>query len=262
MAKLCRQYGISRQNGYKWVGRYQEEGVDGLRDRSRRPLGSRVQASGEVVLQVLELRQKRGWGPKKLQEMLRRKLQRKGQAAVPSMRTIARIIARAGFRRRNAEASDAAGWTGDAGTCTARGGAQRPVDGGLQGVVAGTGRRAMRAAHGARRPQPLRAAGGAPRQHGDGGSSPRIPAAIRTIRPSKGDPERQRFAVRVHDGALRTERIVGLVGQPGDRGHPLAARLPSRQRRPRTCSSRHAEPTASLGTKPASPASAVRPLAA
>jgi len=97
MAKLCRQYGISRQNGYKWVRRYQEEGVDGLQDRSRKPLGSRVQASGEVVLQVLELRQKRGWGPKKLQEVLRRKLRRGGQAALPSMRTIARIIARAGF---------------------------------------------------------------------------------------------------------------------------------------------------------------------
>lgn len=32
MAKLCRQYGISRQNGYKWVRRYREEGIDGLAD--------------------------------------------------------------------------------------------------------------------------------------------------------------------------------------------------------------------------------------
>jgi putative transposase len=100
MAKLCREYGISRQNGYKWVKRYREDGVDGLRDRSRRPLGSGVQASGEVVLQVLELRQKRGWGPKKLQELLRRKLRRGGQGAVPSMRTIARIIARGGFVKK------------------------------------------------------------------------------------------------------------------------------------------------------------------
>ena len=101
MAKVCRQYGISRQNGYKWVRRYREDGIDGLLDQSRRPLGSRVQASGEVVLQVLELRQKRGWGPKKLEELLRRKLRREGQgAAVPSVRTIARIIARAGFVKK------------------------------------------------------------------------------------------------------------------------------------------------------------------
>lgn len=60
-----------------------------------------MQASGEVVLQVLELRQKRGWGPKKLEELLRRKLRREGQeAAVPSVRTIARIIARAGFVKK------------------------------------------------------------------------------------------------------------------------------------------------------------------
>jgi len=101
MAKLCRQFGISRQNGYKWVRRYREEGIEGLRDQSRRPLGSRIEASGEVVLQVLELRQRRGWGPKKLQELLRRKLRRKGQeAAVPSMRTIARIIARGGYVKK------------------------------------------------------------------------------------------------------------------------------------------------------------------
>ena len=50
MAKLCRQYGISRQNGYKWVRRYREEGIDGLLDQSRRPLGSRVQASGASEL--------------------------------------------------------------------------------------------------------------------------------------------------------------------------------------------------------------------
>jgi len=124
-------------------------------------------------------------------------------------------------------------------------------------MVAGTGWRAMRTAYGARRPQPLRATGGTPRQHGDGGSSPRVPAPIRTVRSSKGDSERQRLAVRVHDGTLRTERIVRLVGQPRDRGHSLTARLPARQRRPRTCSFRHAELRARVGAEPASPASPV-----
>lgn len=99
MAKLCRRYGISRQNGYKWMRRYREEGVEGLRDRSRRPIGSVVQVSGEIVLQVLELRQERGWGPKKLHELLRRKRRGKGQT-VPSIRTIARIIARGGFVKK------------------------------------------------------------------------------------------------------------------------------------------------------------------
>lgn len=98
MAKLCRQFGISRQNGYKWLRRYREEGLEGLRDQSRRPRGSSLQVSGEVVLRVLELRQKRGCGPKTLHALLRRRLE-KGQV-VPSERTIARIIARGGYVKK------------------------------------------------------------------------------------------------------------------------------------------------------------------
>ena len=99
LAKLCRQYEISRQNGYKWLKRYREEGIEGLRDRSRRPRGSCVQVSGEIVLQVLELRHQRGWGPKKLHEVLRRKRRGKNQS-VPSARTIARIVARGGLVKK------------------------------------------------------------------------------------------------------------------------------------------------------------------
>ena len=35
MSELCDRYGISRQTGYKWIGRYGEEGAAGLVDRSR-----------------------------------------------------------------------------------------------------------------------------------------------------------------------------------------------------------------------------------
>ena len=37
MAELCREFGISRKTGYKIFDRYQECGVHGLTDRSRRP---------------------------------------------------------------------------------------------------------------------------------------------------------------------------------------------------------------------------------
>ncbi|MCW2647367.1 MAG: transposase, partial [Pseudonocardiales bacterium] len=37
VAMTCRYYGISRQLFYKWRRRFEEEGVDGLCDRSRRP---------------------------------------------------------------------------------------------------------------------------------------------------------------------------------------------------------------------------------
>ena len=37
LAELCRGFGISRKTGYKIFDRYQECGVQGLTDRSRRP---------------------------------------------------------------------------------------------------------------------------------------------------------------------------------------------------------------------------------
>ena len=37
MTALCAAYGISRKTGYKWLGRYREEGLSGLAERSRAP---------------------------------------------------------------------------------------------------------------------------------------------------------------------------------------------------------------------------------
>ena len=37
MADMCREFGISRKTGYKIFDRYQECGIQGLIDRSRRP---------------------------------------------------------------------------------------------------------------------------------------------------------------------------------------------------------------------------------
>ena len=35
MAKLCREFGITRRTGYKIYNRYKESGLQGLSDRSR-----------------------------------------------------------------------------------------------------------------------------------------------------------------------------------------------------------------------------------
>src|SRR5215469_2458539 len=37
MASLCREFGISRKTGYKILDRYEQSGVEGLCDRTRRP---------------------------------------------------------------------------------------------------------------------------------------------------------------------------------------------------------------------------------
>ena len=65
--ELCDRYGISRKSGYKWVARFQEEGLPGLTDRSRRPLTSPNATPVEIEDKIVELRGRHPtWGPKKL----------------------------------------------------------------------------------------------------------------------------------------------------------------------------------------------------
>src|SRR5687767_3755802 len=74
MSPLCREFGISRETGYKWLNRYKREGYDGLEERSRRPKCSPLATAEELVLSILEQREaypRRG--PKKLFVQLQRK---------------------------------------------------------------------------------------------------------------------------------------------------------------------------------------------
>ena len=72
MSELCRQYGISRKTGYKWLARYESEGVAGLSDRSRSPHRCPHRVSDEVAATILSYRDEYGWGPKKLRVLLDR----------------------------------------------------------------------------------------------------------------------------------------------------------------------------------------------
>ena len=66
VALTCRYHGISRQCYYAWYRRYQAHGVDGLRDRSKRPRVSPNATRTEVVGKVLSLRQHDHFGPARI----------------------------------------------------------------------------------------------------------------------------------------------------------------------------------------------------
>lgn len=53
------ELGVSRQTVYKWIRRYQEEGREGLEDRSSRPRRSPTRTSSAVVKKILKLRRQR-----------------------------------------------------------------------------------------------------------------------------------------------------------------------------------------------------------
>src|SRR6266852_9931979 len=70
MTALCREYGISRKTGYKWLGRYRCDGAAGLRERSHAPVRHGQAHDVAVVQAVVNLRERWGWGPKKLRVKL------------------------------------------------------------------------------------------------------------------------------------------------------------------------------------------------
>jgi len=49
-AALCREFGISRQVGSKWIKRFEKYGYDGLDERSRRPKSSPLITAENVVI--------------------------------------------------------------------------------------------------------------------------------------------------------------------------------------------------------------------
>ena len=94
LSALCRQYGISRKTGYKWLRRLREQGWEGVIDRSRRPHRSPARTPAEVETLVCDLRSQHPvWGGRKLHHLLRRD----GLARPPAPSTITDILNRNGL---------------------------------------------------------------------------------------------------------------------------------------------------------------------
>lgn len=91
MSQLCREFGISRKTGYKWLNRYLRTGEEGLVNLSRRPKYSPKRTSKHVEGRVLKLRaQHPAWGGRKLCA----RLKQLGYEDVPSPSTITAILHR------------------------------------------------------------------------------------------------------------------------------------------------------------------------
>ncbi|MFR9774297.1 helix-turn-helix domain-containing protein [Nocardia sp. SC052] len=74
VAATCRYYGISRNVFYRWKRRYEDEGLDGLKDRSSAPLHRPNVTQPEVVAKIIHLRQHYHFGPLKISMYLQRYL--------------------------------------------------------------------------------------------------------------------------------------------------------------------------------------------
>lgn len=99
--ELCERYGVSRKTGYKWWKRYEQGGLEALRDLSRAPHHCPHKTAPQVEQSIVELRRRRPrWGP----VTLRMRLQRdNGDVKWPVESTIGEILKRhdlVGKRRR------------------------------------------------------------------------------------------------------------------------------------------------------------------
>jgi transposase InsO family protein len=99
MASLCREFKISRKTGYKIFERYEECGLEGLSDRSRRPYRYANQLPEQVESAIVAAkREKPNWGARKIRERLLRRLPH--AVKVPACSTIHAVLDRHGLVMR------------------------------------------------------------------------------------------------------------------------------------------------------------------
>lgn len=88
-SSLCREFGITRRTGYKWLERY-KAGMP-LADQSRRPSRSPRKTPEEIEQLVLSIRRENpGWGAKTIHSVL----QRQGYSELPCVKTVNNILNR------------------------------------------------------------------------------------------------------------------------------------------------------------------------
>lgn len=88
LSAICRSYNISRTTGYKWIKRFDKQGIKGLEEYSRRPKSKSLEVPHEVTVKIVAYRQSHpSWGATKIRKLLQREFRK-----VPSRRTIHRIL--------------------------------------------------------------------------------------------------------------------------------------------------------------------------
>jgi transposase InsO family protein len=94
-AAICRSFGVSRRVGYKWLERYDEEGVEGLKERSRAPLHHPQALAERIAEYCIRVRRMHPtWGPLKVRAWLE---EHKPQTQWPASSTIGELFDREGL---------------------------------------------------------------------------------------------------------------------------------------------------------------------
>ena len=94
ITRVCKNFGISRKTGYKWLQRFENNGDRALENLSRRPVNSPARISLSMEEAIIKVRKEhRAWGGKKI----KRFLQNSGLSIVPAASTITEVLRRNGL---------------------------------------------------------------------------------------------------------------------------------------------------------------------
>ena len=100
MSSLCREFGISRKTGYKFYNRYKDNGIEGLFDRTRRPIRFGNQLPIQIETALLRLkREKPRFGARKIRELFKRKYP---DYKLPALSTVHAVFDRNGLVTKKA----------------------------------------------------------------------------------------------------------------------------------------------------------------
>jgi transposase InsO family protein len=95
ITELCNAFGISRPTGYRLIGRYEKEGIEGLLERPRAPINHPNRTKEEVEKKVFSLKGQHGkWGAKKLRILLFNDF---AETDIPSVTTVHNILLKNGL---------------------------------------------------------------------------------------------------------------------------------------------------------------------
>lgn len=111
--ELCRQFGVSREIGYKWLRRYETQGPSGLEEGSHVAKNRPHAMPEDMRKAILDLRRKRpSWGPKKIKASLERSEQGRQEGkrrAVAATSSIGELLRKEGLVHRRRKRSPSAG---------------------------------------------------------------------------------------------------------------------------------------------------------
>jgi transposase InsO family protein len=95
---LCMAFGVSPKTGYKWVHQFESFGIEGLKDRSRRPKGNSRAMPLDTAKRLVALREDHPtWGPRKLLAWLG---DHEPQWELPAASTLGELLKKRGLVKR------------------------------------------------------------------------------------------------------------------------------------------------------------------